>query len=131
VPGQRVERIRVVITDSIAAYPTQDFPFTWFRATIIYTARGRAGETWQAASCDSGPDGPEVPINCTATCYEGGPEFKLAPEGRDGLRLELGDGDRALCRDDKAIGGPQDRVFVLRRMAANQCSLTRRTGASP
>jgi hypothetical protein len=125
VPGQKIERMRIVITDSIAAHPTHDYPSTWFWLVISYSVRG-GGETWQVAHCDGGPEGPGVPAECSSRCYGGGAEFKLSPEGRDGLRLELSDTDRPFCADDRFSGGPQDRVFVLRKLPVKQCALIKR-----
>lgn len=131
VPGQKIERMRIVVTDSIAAHPTHDYPSTWFWLVIAYSLRGGAGETWQVAHCDGGPEGPNVPIACKVHCYERGAEFKLSPEGRDGLRLELESNDRPFCADDKFTGGAQDHVFVLRRLPVPQCGLIKRQGGRP
>ena len=121
-PAQKVERMRVVVTNSIAAQ-SGDFPGGWFHLVIAYSARGRAGETWQQASCDEGPEAPGETIACNATCYGGGPGFRMAPEGRDGLRVEFGEDEPRLCRLDPALAGPANRVFVLRRLPPEQCGL--------
>jgi hypothetical protein len=132
VPGQKIDRMRIVITDSIVAHPTHDYPSTWFWLVIGYSLRGGSGETWQVAHCDSGPEGPSVPIACKVHCYGHGAEFTLSPEGRDGLRLEFAsEGGRPFCADDKFTGGPQDRVFALRKLPVQQCALIKRQGGRP